>query len=283
MSIKQIIDGCWTFSDGEKVCYPYPADTGGIIPTGDINITENGEYNVTEYANAIVNVSGGGSEEEITITDYLMRTPTAYEDNSLVIMGDYAFYGYATLKSVSFPNLETIGGWGFCNCEALADVYLPKANFCSANAFSGCKSLQTIDLPSYTTGGVYTFNGCSALVDVNLPLFKEIGSSCFKNCSILKRLDLPSATSIGSEAFRNCTRLGILILRNETMVTLSATSAFSATPIKSGGKGYIYVPSALIDSYKVATNWSTYASQFRALEAYTVDGTITGELDESKI
>lgn len=40
---------------------------------------------------------------------------------------------------------------------------------------------------------------------------------------------------------------------------------------------------ALVDSYKAATNWSTYATQFRALEDYTVDGTITGELDSTKI
>lgn len=56
----------------------------------------------------------------------------------------------------------------------------------------------------------------------------------------------------------------------------------NGTPI-ANGTGYIYVPSALIEQYKVAENWSTYASQFRALEDYTVDGTITGELDETKI
>jgi hypothetical protein len=49
------------------------------------------------------------------------------------------------------------------------------------------------------------------------------------------------------------------------------------------GTGYIYVPADLVDSYKAATNWSTFAAQFRALEDYTVDGTITGELDITKI
>ena len=46
---------------------------------------------------------------------------------------------------------------------------------------------------------------------------------------------------------------------------------------------YIYVPSALIDSYKAATNWTTFSTQFRALENYTLDGTINGLLDPSKI
>lgn len=48
--------------------------------------------------------------------------------------------------------------------------------------------------------------------------------------------------------------------------------------------GYIYIPRALVgDIYKYAANWSVFAAQFRSLEDYTVDGTITGELDESKI
>lgn len=35
----------------------------GITPTGSVNITENGTVDVTNYASAIVNVSGGGSSE----------------------------------------------------------------------------------------------------------------------------------------------------------------------------------------------------------------------------
>ena len=31
------------------------------------------------------------------------------------------------------------------------------------------------------------------------------------------------------------------------------------------GTGYIYVPDSLVDSYKTATNWSTYASQIKPI------------------
>ena len=72
------------------------------------------------------------------------------------------------------------------------------------------------------------------------------------------------------------------MLAGGDLCSLDSTNAFTGTPIASG-TGYIYVPAVLIDSYKAATNWSTYAAQFRALEDYTVDGTTTGELDETKI
>lgn len=90
-----------------------------------------------------------------------------------------------------------------------------------------------------------------------------------------------SATSIGDVAFESCSVLKSLLLRGNNVCTLSNKNAFNSTPIASG-TGYIYVPSALIEQYKAATNWSTYAAQFRALEDYTVDGTVTGELDPAK-
>lgn len=63
------------------------------------------------------------------------------------------------------------------------------------------------------------------------------------------------------------------------MCTLGNANAFSncyhilgtvnATYNPEGLKdGYIYVPDALVDSYKAATNWSTYASQIRPLSEY---------------
>lgn len=111
----------------------------------------------------------------------------------------------------------------------------------------------------------------------------EVGAYAFYGCAGIANVDLPAVTQINGCAFQGCSTLIAVVLRNESHVcNLSDTNAFTNTPIASG-IGYFYVPATLIEDYKAATNWSTYADQFRALEDYTVDGTITGELDETKI
>lgn len=93
-------------------------------------------------------------------------------------------------------------------------------------------------------------------------------------------IDLHKASDIANYALYRTAKLKTLVLRNENMTVLQG--ALGSKDLLSG-KGYIYVPRVLVDAYKAATNWSAVADQFRALEDYTVDGTITGELDESKI
>lgn len=133
------------------------------------------------------------------------------------------------------------------------------------------------------TVGAKAFNNCPNLVYVDLHAVTSIGDYAFENCKALKTANFPAVTSIGKNAFYGCTALVTLILRNTYKVaTLSNAAAFGNMPIQSG-RGYIYVPRALVDGYKAATNWSTYAAQFRSLEDYTVDGTVTGELDPNKI
>ena len=114
----------------------------------------------------------------------------------------------------------------------------------------------------------------------------RLESHVFEYCTALAIVDVPKVTYIGQGTLGRCTSLLSVVLRNVeavcTLDSLSWVNTFRDTPIASG-TGYIYVPRALVDSYKAATNWSTYAAQFRALEDYTVDGTITGDLDESKI
>ena len=104
----------------------------------------------------------------------------------------------------------------------------------------------------------------------------------FYRWTALVLVDLPSFTgTFDASTFNGCTALSAVILRGNTVATLGS-SVFANTPIASG-TGYVYVPRAMVDSYKAATNWSNYAAQFRALEDYTIDGTVTGDLDETKI
>lgn len=73
---------------------------------------------------------------------------------------------------------------------------------------------------------------------------------------------------IQQNTFNTSTKFKTLILRNNTeIVKLANTNAFTYTLI-AGRMGYIYVPAALIDEYKTATNWATFANQFRAIEDY---------------
>jgi hypothetical protein len=139
--------------------------------------------------------------------------------------------------------------------------------------------INTIDL----LGDSVVFDALieGTLEEFNDDIITKVSNLGFRENKGLKYVNLPHCKTIGANAFES-TSLKMLILSSETMCTLSNTSAFNSTPIKSG-TGYIYVPRALVDTYKTATNWSTYANQFRALEDYTVDGTVTGELDESKI
>ena len=133
-----------------------------------------------------------------------------------------------------------------------------------------------------TALGNYAFCQCKQLKTIDLHNVQSIGEYSLCNCYALKAIDLHNVQSIGRYGIYGCSALIALIMRGTSLCTLSSDTGMSATGI-SAKKGYIYVPSALIDSYKTATNWSVYANQFRALEDYTVDGTITGELDESKI
>lgn len=120
------------------------------------------------------------------------------------------------------------------------------------------------------------FRSCPKLLSVNCPNVTRIHERAFGNCTSLRVVDLGSAQYIYGLTFEKCSSLTALVLRRNTVCNLVASSGFQDSLIASGS-GYIFVPSALIDAYKVATNWSTYASQFRVLEDFTVDGTTTGE------
>ena len=101
-------------------------------------------------------------------------------------------------------------------------------------------------------------------------------------CKGLQIADFYQNVTFEYSTFEYASALKALILRSPARCTAKNDNVLANSGIAKG-TGYIYVPSALVDNYKTASGWSTYASQFRALEDYTVDGTTTGALDETKI
>ena len=122
---------------------------------------------------------------------------------------------------------------------------------------------------------VYQFTGSYARALVERTIRDEytndrvttIGEYAFSHNTALTWVSFPAVTSIGASAFASCSKLTTVILGAGSYVALSNVSAFTGTPIASG-TGFIYVPAALVDTYKIASNWSTYANQIRAIEDY---------------
>lgn len=220
---------------------------------------------------AIESISAGGGDAQSVLDSLIDRSITEITNN-VTSIGKYAFQNCSNLTSVDFPLVMSIDNGAFYNCSNLISVYFPLVTSIGQSAFSGCSNLTSVNFPLATSTGTYAFESCSKLTSVDFPL----------------------AARVAQNSFYGCYRLKVVILRSDTLCTLTNTNAFSkcyhfhgtvhTTHNPDGLKdGYIYVPAALIEDYKVATNWSEFATQFRALEDYTVDGTTIGALDESKI
>ena len=259
--------------------------------------------------------SGGGSGGGGDLKALVERTITEIEDNVITNIGVSAFQACTALISVNLPNVSTAGTNAFADCSSLADVYFPKLTVFGGGCFARCTSLTEISdaqFPELIAIPDLGFNGCSGLLEVNLSKVQRVYQyHAFGGCSKLQKVVLRSCTNLGTSAFAWCRALSHVDLSAPGQITID-NSAFSACVLKSFiirssvianltaggaftesgleyGNGYIYVPRALLSDddatkdYRRATNWSGFAARFRALEDYTVDGTVTGELDESKI
>lgn len=196
--------------------------------------------------------------------------------------------------TVSSDTAKRIGNNAFFGRSNLVEAKLPNVTYVGTTAFAGCYALVRADYPLATTVGQQAFYGCLKLAEVNLSKLWTVDKETFLQCYALRKLDFPRVNTIQASAFKGCRLLTALVLRSTTMCRLRGSGAFTgclhmlgtvdATHNPDGLQdGYVYVPASLIASYQADSAWSAEGLQFRALEDYTVDGTVTGELDETKI
>ena len=138
----------------------------------------------------------------------------------------------------------------------------------SIGIFAYCTALTSVSAPELQSLSTQMFYYCQALEEAVFPKVSSLNSGVFNNCSNLTKIDLGGAITRLSSAFMaNASKVTALILRGVTTVPTLGTSAFTSSTIKSG-TCYVYVPKELEATFKVASNWSTYAAQIRAIEDY---------------
>jgi hypothetical protein len=231
-------------------------------------IGQKGAYNIVQNllddgnSELVITDASGSNANELD--SFITREISGvYTNDRITKVGLYGLGGCENLTSINLPNVVTVGDSGFYNCKLLKNVFLPKLTTLGKNGFNST-GLESINLPLCTKLGVASFSQTNKLVVATLPLVTSLEGSCFSYSSVQK-IDTSSVISIGAYAFGGAQQLDTLILRNSSVCTLAnSTNTFTNTKI-TAGTGYIYVPDNLVDSYKTATNWVTFANQIKPI------------------
>lgn len=127
--------------------------------------------------------------------------------DSVVSIGDYAFYNRTSLSSVTFGSgVVSIGSSAFNKCSALTEIVIPDSvTTLGTDAFYGCTKLASVTLGSGLTAiPSHTFYGCSALTSISIPAgVTSIGSWAFYDCTALEDVYTPSLAAWLSIEFEN--------------------------------------------------------------------------------
>ena len=213
--------------------------TGAIrIPDEVTEIAANCFYTPDED-----NPNGWGSSNHISNTNI-----TSVDLNGVTKIGDNAFKGCTSIKTIKAPKLESVGSHSFEGCTALEALDLPMIKTIGEKAFENANALTSLSLGkslesivgnpfqnSTSLTSLTLEEGCTNYLAAEGALIsradgvlrvlaggvqkvtlgeecKAIGDNAIFGCKALERLELPYVKEIGTNAFINCTKLAELYL-----------------------------------------------------------------------
>ena len=199
---------------------------GGVKPSGTLEISGNGVYNVYSYSSASVDVHPSASLSETYISNGSYNITGEFNGGVITVdvpapqfvteplnvsaNGTYTpgqgVDGFSTV-TVDVPQSVT----GYTQKDITEGLCITNLNnsasFVKEYAFSGNSCLTTVDLPMCKTVGNNAFNRCYSLQTVSLPACTTVGDQAFYSCSSLQTVSLPVCTTVAGTAFRSCSSL----------------------------------------------------------------------------
>ena len=187
------------------------------------------DYNIEEeVTSAILNVDENGvltspyneDDDVYYSVEYLVGKLVI--DNSVISIGEYAFYGFTGLTSITIEEgVTSIGQNAFGDCIGLTSITIPDSVTSIGNeAFVNCESLTSITIPSSVKSiDNSAFRGCSSLTSIKVDTDNKVYDSRNNSNAIIetstntlivscKNTTIPdSVTSIGPAAFSGCSSL----------------------------------------------------------------------------
>ena len=259
-------NGTFTPSDGKVGFYQVDVDVNPDLRP--LSVSENGTYEP----------DGFDGYSSVTVNNPAQWT-TAGIANGTEPVGEIYLDGTDMKESA------------FSDCTGITKVFVENINKNINSAFMGCSNLEEAHIQYNAAGSMNRNSEFRACTNLKKAVVIDNGNSAFVNtfwkCSKLEivDIDLQSTAKIDADFFTDDYSLTTLILRKTTAVTtLNKVTAFNRTPFRgyNGLSGTIYVPNALIDTYKTTGNWKTLYDEghttFVAIEGspyeyYYADGT----------
>ena len=182
-----------------------------------------------------------------------------------------AVYTGATPKYPSDPDNFEFSGWspsneritGNTSCIAqYKDLRSPVIKYVEGTLDEYVSETNTDKIAPYALSNLAT------LKKIKAPVTRVCEYGVYNSKVETVELTNTAPVTIEQYAFQS-NPLQNLIIRSETVSTLNSTNALEKTPIIAG-LGCIYVPSAILSSYKSASNWSTFADNIYPIDSYPV-------------
>ena len=224
----------WTLNDAKEYVTDY-----GMLNIGTMYVTDDGDTRL------YIRIA----------TEGRMRVPLRWSQTVANGVGIDWGDGSDIQTFTGTGNLNTTHTYAKCGDYV---IRLKVASGCTLGLGSGSSSYCVM-------GGIGNTNVvyCNMLQKIEIGNhITSIDTYAFRNCYSLASVSIPSSvTSIGNYALQDCQGMAIYDFTKHTSVpTLANVNAFAYIP----SDCKIKVPSSLLEEWKAATNWSTYASKIVA-------------------